>query len=224
MTRTAVLPVLSPPDDRVRVPLITYVATCSLAVPVLVTWLRGEWRGPRGWVAAWAGLLFAESGLQFVLSKFGIHNLWVGYVFTPLSAALVLWALSLWQLRRLARRTVRLAIPAALVAFAVLTFAFDNTSTFSRAAQPMMYLVCLGASAYTLVARSLAGTGDLLRQGWFWICAGVTLYSGTFGSLSPLSELLLPDPTLFTRAYELAMALMLVAFLVIARGIALPET
>ncbi len=204
-------------------PLINSIAGFSLAVPLVVAVRRGAWRGARGWVVAWATVLAMEEALQVALAAAHVHNLWVGYVFEPVAMVLALWALALWQVRPLARLTVRLVIPPALLVFGVLTFAFDNTSTFSRAAQPMLALVGLGAAAYTLVARSAAGSGDLLRKGWFWICGGMTLYFGTFATVGPVSGLLLRDPLLFRRAYELAMGLMLVAFLVIARGIALPE-
>lgn len=184
---------------------------------------RRRQTGARAWVAAWIVVQAAGSAMQAWLGARGRANLWVSYVAEPLSGAALLAALALWQVRPLARLTLRLAIPAVAAAFVVLTVAFDSTSTFSRAAEPMLYLVCLAASAYTLVQRSRVMTGDVLRQDWLWIGAGMVLYYGTGGSLFPLSRLLLgSDMHLFTVAYELANGIAAVAFLAVARGVACP--
>ena len=83
----------------------------------------------------------------------------------------------------------------------------------------MASLVGLSAAAYTLVARSRTATGDLLRQDWFWVSAGMALYLGTFSMIDPLSALLVgSDPVLMVRAYQFEAVLAVVAFLAIARG------
>lgn len=205
-------------------PLPLAVLGASPAVPLVaagVYWRR--MRGPRAWVLGWVAVQAAGSALQLWLGLHGTTNLWVSYVVEPLSGALLLWTLSLWQIEPVARLTMRLAIPAVLATFVVLTLAFDSTSTFSRAAQPMLYLVCLGAGAYTIVLRSRVAAGDLLHKDWLWVCAGMVLYYGTGASLFPLSRLLLgSDLGLFVRAYELANAAGAVAFLAVARGIVCP--
>ena len=37
-------------------------------------------------------------------------------------------------------------------------------------------IVALGAALYTLLTRSAQETEPLLRQDWFWICAGLVLH------------------------------------------------
>jgi len=208
----------------VTLPPLLAVLGASPAVPLVAAglyWRR--MRGARAWVLGWVAVQAAGSALQLWLGLHGTTNLWVSYVVEPLSGALLLWTLSLWQIEPVARLTMRLAIPAVLATFVVLTLDFDSTSTFSRAAQPMLYLVCLGAGAYTVVQKSRVAAGDLLHKDWLWVCAGMVLYYGTGGSLFPLSRLLLgSDLGLFVRAYELANVAAAVAFLVVARGIVCP--
>ena len=207
-----------------RVPVFLVVAGTFAAVPPVVGavfWRRLA--GARAWAFGWAVSEATETAVQWWLSARHVPNLWLGYVFEPLNGALLLWALSLWQSRALARLTLRLAIPAVLAAFLWLALAFDGTSSFSRAAQPMLFLVCLGASAYTLVERSRLAAGDLVRSDWMWICAGAALLYGTGSVLFPLSRLLLGgDLRLFIVAYELISALAALAFLAVARGMACP--
>ncbi len=193
------------------------------AAPLAAALLGRARSAARRWVLAWAGVEVLESGLQFLLAARGVHNLWLVYVLAPLDAAVLLWALSLWQTAQLGRLTFRLAIPASVAAFYVLAIAFDSASAFSRAAFPMVQLVSLGAAATTLVARSRVAQGDILRQDWFWICGGMVLYFGTYCAMGPLARLLVEsNPSLLTRALEVAQVTMIAGFLLIAWGIACP--
>jgi hypothetical protein len=207
-----------------RAPLLLSVAGAIEIAPLVAAALfRRALRGPRGWTVGWAAVQVVEEVGQVWLGLTGKHNLWVGYLGEPASAALLLWALAGWQVSPVVRLTIKLAIAPVLVTFVVLTLAFDTASSFSRAAQPMLFLVCLVGAAFTLVARSRVAEGELLRQDWFWICGGLVLYYGTFSALFPLSRLLLAgDLVLFVRAYELANVMAAVSFLAVARGIACP--
>jgi hypothetical protein len=208
----------------VRAPLLIHVSVlCEAAPLVAVVAARRPVRGARAWILGWSLLLFGESLILFLLAARGIHNLWVPYLFTPVTTAILLWGLSLWQIRDVARLTMRLSIVPFLVTWAVVALAFDSTSSFSRAAQPLAYLVGLIAAAYTLVALSRAVTSDLLRQDWLWVSAGLVLYLGTFSMIGPLSSLLVgTDVLLMVRAYDFEAILSIVAFLAIARGLMLP--
>lgn len=202
-----------------------YVASASGAAPlVAAAVVRRSVRGARAWVLAWCAVLVAADGAQLWLGSHGIHNTWLSYVLTPTGGVLVLWALSSWQSGQLPRLTLRLAILPFLVAWAVLTLAFEDTSTFSRAAEPMGGLVGLGAAAFTLLAGSRIAGGDLLRHDWFWVSAGMALYFGTTSTVGPLSALLVGSaPELLNRAYEVKAVLEIAAFLAIARGVTCPS-
>ena len=209
-----------------RIPLLLHLSALSEAAPLVAAAAVGRpVRGPRTWVLVWSALLLVESGTELWLAVRGVHNVWLSYVFSPAANATLLWALSCWQGSDLARLTMRLAIVPLLAAWAVLTLAFEDTSSFSRAADPLAYLVGLFAAAFTLIGRSRASTGDLLRQDWFWVSAGLALYTGTFSMVGPLSSLLVgSDPVLMSRAYQFQAVLSIVAFLAIARGMTCPAT
>ena len=209
-----------------RIPVLLYLGGLCEAAPLVAALVaRRSARGARSWVLVWCALLLAESGIQLWLALHGIHNQWLTYFFTPVTGATVLWALSFWQTSDLARLTMRLAIVPFLAVWTVLTIFFEDTSFFSRAADPLANLVGLYAAAYTLIARSRATTGDLLRQDWFWVSAGMALYLGTFSMIGPLSALLAAsDPVLMLRGYQFEAILSIVAFLVIAKGVTCPAT
>lgn len=207
-----------------RIPFLIYLAAASDGIPlVAAAAVRRPVRGPRGWLLVWCALLAGLDYTSLYLAMHGVHNLWTQYVFTPVSTALVLWALSGWQVGEVARMTMRYAIVPVLVLWAVLAAAFENASTFSRAAEPMAYLVCLVVAAYTLLVRSLHCKGDLLRQDWLWITAGLALYFGTWGAIAPLSALLAGSaPALLARVYQVQAVLGIGAMLAIARGVTCP--
>jgi hypothetical protein len=207
----------------VQFPVIYHLGAASEAAPLVAAALvRRPVRGARAWVLAWCGVLVLGNGLQLLLSHYGVNNHWVGYVVIAASA-LVLWALSYWHTGETARLTLRVAIIGLLAVWAVLTLAFEDTSGFSRAAEPMAYLVCLVAAVYTLLARSLSSGGVLLHRDWFWVSAGLALYFGTWSAVGPLSALLAgKDPDLLMRAYEIQMVLTIAAFCAIARGMTCP--
>jgi hypothetical protein len=210
----------------VKGPLLLYLSSLVEAAPLAgVMVVRRPVRGAKTWILVWSTLLLAESAITYALAMRGIHNLWVAYLFTPLTVATVLWALSWWQSSDVARLTMRLAIVPLLTLWLALALAFESTSSFSRAADPLAYLVELFAAAYTLVARSRASAGELLREDWFWVSAGLVLYFGTFSMIGPLSALLAgTDVALLLRAYQFEAVLQIVAFLAIARGVTCPGT
>ena len=177
----------------------------------------------RAWVLAWSALLLVESGVDAWLALHHVRNLWTNYLFSPVANVMVLWALSCWQVKDVARLTMRLTIVPLLGGWLLLTLAFESITSFSRAADPLVYLIALSAAAYTLIARSRTATVDLMRQDWLWVSAGLALYLGTYSMLSPLSALLVgSNPVLLLRAYELQAVLVLAAFASIARGMTLP--
>jgi hypothetical protein len=184
---------------------------------------RRPLRGARVWILAWCAILVTADATSLWLGRHNVSNLVVFNLLSPACLAIVLWALSDWQHAELPRLTLRLAIIPFLAAWGVLTFALEDTSSFSRVADPLTSLVGLGAAAFTLVAKSHRAGGSLLRQDWFWVSGGMVLYFGTAAMLQPLSALLVGNaPQLVIRAYEIKSVLDVFAFLLIARGVVCP--
>jgi hypothetical protein len=174
-------------------------------------------------ILLWCAILVLADAAALWLGRHNVSNLMIFNLLSPACLAIVLWALSDWQHAELPRLTLRLAVIPFLAAWGVLAFAFEDTSSFSRVADPLASLVGLGAAAFTLVARSHSAGGPLLRQDWFWVSGGMVLYFGTAVMLQPLSALLVGDaPQLVIRANEVKSVLDVFAFLAIARGVTCP--
>ena len=207
-----------------RAPLLLYLGSASEALPLAAVLVTRRPAGGARWVLAiWCAALVACDATQLVLSLRGVHNLWVGYV-AAAANVLVLWALSYWQVGETGRLALRVAIVPYLAVWAVLTFAVDDTSWFSRAADPMGQLICLAAAAYTLLARSIRSRADLVRQGWFWASAGVAFYFGIWCAMGPLGALLAGSPSRYLFALQVANLLNIGAMAAIAYGVTCTET
>jgi hypothetical protein len=205
----------------VRVPLLLNLGAAAQAAPlVAVVVARRRLPAERAWTVAWCTLLVVVDAAALWMGRRGQHNLLLFVPLAPVSTALVLWALSLWQHAELPRLTLRWAIPLFVAAWGVLTFALEDTSSFSRVASPLADVVALGAAAFTLVARGQQASGPLARQDWFWVSGGMVLYFGAATMLQPLSALLVAEaPQLVIHAYEVKSVLDVFAFLAIARGV-----
>jgi len=205
---------------------LVIVGTACEATPLVVQAVqRRRPRGARAWTAGWVAFLLAIDLAGASLSIRGIQNLWLSYILMPVSVGLALWALSLWQGTELWRLTFRIGIVPLLLAWGVLTLAVESTSSFSRAAEPMVKLVTLAAAAFTFLSGSLAGRGDLLREDRFWISAGMVLYFGSGATLGPVSALLKESPPqLLTFVYVAWTSISSLSFLLIAKGMACPPT
>ena len=174
-------------------------------------------------MAGWVAFLLAVDLVSLWLGLHGVHNLWLSYILMPVSVALALWILSLWQGAELWRLTFRIAIVPLLLTWGIMTLALEDTSSFSRAAEPMVKLVTLGAAAFTLVSGSLSRRGDLLRQDWFWISAGMVLYFGSGATFGPVGALLnVRAPQLMAIVVAVWSAIGSLAFLLVAKGMACP--
>ena len=207
-----------------KVPWLFFPGAAAQAAPLVAAAVARRPVGTaRAWILVWCALLVLVDGASLWLGREGASNLVLFTLVTPLSGAIVLWVLSCWQTGDLPRLTLRVAIIPLLLAWTALTYGLEDSSSFSRVAQPMAYLICLGAAAFTLVARSRRAEGPLHRRDWFWVSGGLALYFGAASALSPLSSLLVKEaPDLVIRAYEVKSALDVLAFLAIARGVTCP--
>ncbi len=210
--------------SRVKIPFLAYVMGASPAFPlVAAAGARRPVHGARAWIVAWCVALMAIQNLALYFALNHQNNLWVSPVTTPVTTVLILWALSCMQVSDTGRLAVRLALAGALVLYAVLMLLFESTSTFSRAAEPTIYLLCLVVAAATLVLRSHGTRESLLGQGWFWLCAGIALYFASWSALGPLSALLVDrSPELLSLAYQVHSVIEVCAMAAIAWGMTCP--
>jgi hypothetical protein len=171
----------------------------------------------------WCGLYVLQNAISVPLALAHHNNHWTSYVFVPLQGAAILWALSLWQTRQMARLTIRAAIPGFLAAWLLLLFV-EDIHNFSAIAEPVYSLLSLSAALYTLVVRSADAIDSLLREDWFWICAGLSLHFGALIFLTPLGAALVrTNPEIIVRAYYVRALLNVLAYVLITYGFLCPR-
>ncbi|MFI5280343.1 MAG: hypothetical protein ACHQU1_07600 [Gemmatimonadales bacterium] len=184
----------------------------------------GQTTGARRWVVIWCGLYVLQNAIAIPLALTHHNNHWTTYLFVPFQGAAVLWALSLWQNHQIARLTIRASIPGFIVAWLALVLFVEDTQNFSSIAEPVYSLLSLSAALYTLVARSADATESLLREDWFWICAGLSLHFGALIFLTPLGAALVrTNPDMILRALYVRAALNVLAFVLITYGLLCPR-
>lgn len=207
-----------------RPPLVAYISVASEAVPALVALVR--WRrlpAARTWVVVWCLLLVTMNLIGRWFGVRGINNHFIVYAAIPFQGATILWALSLWQVKPMARLTMRTAIPPFVVAWLLLTLLVEDFSNFSAVAEPVYSLLALGASLYTVLARSTVTQEPLLKQDWFWICAGLAIHFGALATLTPLGAAYVrTNPDLVVRAYIVRAWVNILAFAFITIGMLCP--
>src|SRR5262245_32455926 len=96
-----------------------YASLASQYVPLVAAAVRRrDITRPRLFVLLWVGIYVVVNLVGIILAKRHINNHFLPVIVTPLQGIVILWALSLWQTRQVARLTIRLAIPCFLVAWA----------------------------------------------------------------------------------------------------------
>jgi hypothetical protein len=204
---------------------LQHAATLSQLVPPLVAVAAGRLLPPgRRWIVIWCLSLVLQDGVSVAVAMQGSHNIWVSYVFLPLTGAIALWTLSLWQIGTTERVTLRLAIPIFVFVSVSLSILVDDLSTFSLVTAPYHAMVLLLAAMWTFVRRSLSETGIMLSQDWFWAVGGLMLYAATSTAIQPLAFYLLGEgrEDLFHAALNVKAAIDVLAFAAIMGGMLCP--
>jgi hypothetical protein len=207
-----------------QIPATLYISSASQLGPIVVALARpARLSGGARWVAIWCGTYAAENAIALPMALAHHNNHILNYIFVPIQGAAILWALSLWQTQQMARLTMRAAIPGFLVAWTLLLFV-ENLHGFSAIAEPVYSILALGAALYTLVVRSSDATSSLLRQDWFWVCAGLALHFGALVFLTPLGAALVnTNPEIVVRAYYVRSFVNILAFTLMTIGLLCPR-
>jgi hypothetical protein len=180
---------------------------------------------PRRWIVVWCILLVMNGVISLALGMRKVNNLWVGYLFMPVTGAVALWALSHWHSPGTGRLALRLAIPLFVAVSAVLTLRVEDAHSFSLVAAPFHGLVLLIAAVWTFIRRSLGDTGLVLRRDWFWTLAGLMLYEGSTTAVEPVAWYLLSTgrDDLIYLVINARAASDVVAFIAITWGVLCPQ-
>ena len=211
---------------RPSYPVVMYLAAVSVALPLVaiqVMWGRFP-PAPLRRLRVWCGFLLLANLVELVIAfQTQRANLWFGYYSIPVEVALFLWTVAGWHQARVARLYL-LAVPLALLGAVVVIFSANQEQLFSVIVGPVLSLLALFAVMHTLVACSLASTGLLTRQDWFWICLGFALFWTCFAPLPAFAEAFVISAfELVNTAYIVRAWLIIAAFLLISWGVICPR-
>jgi hypothetical protein len=171
----------------------------------------------------WCLLSFAADGLQLVFSTLTGQNLWLRLIIAPVQFAVAFWVLSLWQTDSKPRKTMRQAIVILIPATFAIALLWEGTASFGDKSGPILQLALLAACVYTLVSRSVASTDRLVREDWFWITLGLSLYFALGVALGPVAMALLQENTEFLKQVLLFKARAdILAFILMTVGMLCP--
>jgi len=110
-----------------------------------------------------------------------------------------------------------------VLVWAALFALVEDRAVDSTVVEPLYMLLALVVTVFTLAARSATERQPLMRQDWFWVCAGLALYLGSNAAFSPLVAALVEHhPDLVLRAFAVKSALDIAAFLTLSVGILCP--
>jgi hypothetical protein len=185
---------------------------------------RRSLSGARVGVLVWSGVLLASNAVDYWTGAQDLNNHWTSYIAQPIEGAVVLFALSRWQVKSVARLTIQLLIPLYLVTMLALTLIVERLDTYSMFTNSVTSLLILALSLYTLLTCSLVERGRLIRFDWFWICTGMALFYGSGVAFEPFSRSIVSShPDLVIAATDLLSFIELFALLAIARGMLCPN-
>lgn len=174
-------------------------------------------------MVVWCLVSLLSDAIQFFLGRTHRNNLLVWYIGVPVSHAIMLWTLSLWQRDPIARLTFRFAIPLYLLALLALVPALGGADAFTQFTLPFQGLVLLAASLYTLIRRTTDETAPITSRDWFWITLGVSIYFSIKIALPPFVAMTVrTNPDLTNVAYVVSAWIDILAFVLIARGMVCP--
>jgi len=201
-------------------PLFLYAGFAAQAAPLATAWAkRAEMTPARFWVFVWLVLWAVMNTIGYIVAKLHYNNHFLSYIFTPFQGAAILWALSLYQIRPVARVAIRIIIPIFVVAWALALLFLENTRHFSTIAEPVYSILALGTALFTLVSRSGEATEPVTQQDWFWICGGLALYFAALTVLLPLAAATAYSrPDIITKAYFVDTIVNILACMCIANG------
>jgi hypothetical protein len=152
-----------------KAPLIMHVSIIAEAVPfVLGMLLPSRQTEARRWLMLWSALDTITNLAGSYLGRHHLHNLFLGYFYTPVEGAILMWMLAFWHPDPGTRRRLRWGIPAMVAGWVLLVMLFEDPQTFSRIVDLAYNVLMTSLFLHLLVRRSAddaaPATGLVLDQ------------------------------------------------------------
>jgi hypothetical protein len=164
-----------------KAPLIMHVSIIAEAVPfVLGMLLPSRQTEARRWLMLWSALDTITNLAGSYLGRHHLHNLFLGYFYTPVEGAILMWMLAFWHPDPGTRRRLRWGIPAMVAGWVLLVMLFEDPQSFSRIVDLAYNVLMTSLFLHLLVRRSADDTTLLQQQDWFWISCGFAIHFAIF--------------------------------------------
>ncbi len=128
------------------------------------------------------GIYFAIDVLfsvtEYVLLKFGIHNLFMTNIQLPITFTGYTLALSYWVSNVRMKKIFFYAIPAYFLTCVILFLTIEDFFKFSSISLPISITIVLLFSVYVLVTILKDTSTPVTSQPRFWISSGLIIYTG----------------------------------------------
>jgi hypothetical protein len=167
--------------------IFPHAATLSQLLPIIAVvpqWKRTS--DARRWVAFWCLAFFLSDVIEFVYARIWGNNLWLRTGIAPIEDALILYALSFWQVRPVTRIAFRIAIPLVVATYLIIAVSAGEVDTWKTFAGPFRALVVVSATLYTLISNLARELEEAWSRDWLWVTFGVTLYHGIDVATDPI--------------------------------------
>lgn len=183
----------------------------SFSIPTLVGFRARRLNLPLRLIVIYSAAALAEGLVMWYLGSQNRSNLWLIHIFAPFEATILLYALSRWQTRELARLMVVCCVPAFLLLWGSLTITSESLAQFPQYVKTVESILLVAVSAFTLVSKSRSLVQPLVQQDWFWVSVGLIIYFSMLAVLNPVANLLLQRESmlLLMAVFEVNAALMI---------------
>lgn len=202
-------------------PVAATLAQLLPPLAVMPGWARAT--PARRWIAAWCLLFFVSDIAQFLIGQAVGNNQWFFIFVEPIEDAFLLWALSHWQVKPVARLAFRAAIPLIIATWVTIAFVTGEHATFKTFSGPFRALLMMGATVFTLISNVSSAPERAWNRDWLWTAMGVLLYFGLLVATEPIVAAMGPDQISdMLRVYTVRSIGDVLAFILIWRGMRCP--
>lgn len=188
---------------------------------VLPNWSRST--AARRWIALWCLLFFVSDVVQFLIGRATGNNQWFFIFVEPVEDAFLLWALSHWQVKPVARLALRASIPLVIATWVTIAIVAGEQATFKTFSGPFRALLMMAWTVFTLLANVANSPERVWSRDWLWTVLGVLLYFGLLVATEPIVAAMGPtqiDDML--KVYAVRSVGDVLAFILIWRGMRCP--
>jgi len=190
-------------------------------IAVLPAWRRTT--PARRWIAILCLVFFASDIAQLLVGRALGNNLWLYIFVEPWEDAILLWALSYWQVRPITRIALRVAIPLMIGIYVAIAVAAGEQDTYKTFSGPFRAVLLMSWTAFTLISNISNSPERIWSKDWLWTTLGILLYFGLLAATEPIAAAIGTDDLVnLRRVFHVRNVIDIFAYVLIWRGMRCP--